>query len=68
MVGLLIRRKIDMKTINMNTEVMVLKGYINYYNTHKDYTKEQLYRDYYDLNWEKFYNKGTLDKYLREVA
>lgn len=57
-----------MKTINMNTEVMVLKGYINYYNTHKDYTKEQLYRDYYDLNWEKFYNKGTLDKYLREVA
>lgn len=56
-----------MRTINMKVEVMVLKGYINYYNTHKEYTKEQLYKDYYDLNWEKFYREGTLDKYL-EVA
>lgn len=58
-----------MTTINMKTEVMVLKGYINYYNTHADYTREELYRDYYGLNWERFYNKGQLDKYLtREVA
>lgn len=58
-----------MTTINMKTEIMVLKGYINYYNTHKEYTKEQLYRDYYGLSWERFYEKDTLDKYLeREVA
>lgn len=57
-----------MRTINHNVEVMVLKGYINYYNTHKEYTREQLYKDYYDLNWEKFYKEGSLDKYLREVA
>lgn len=58
-----------MRTINIQTEVMVLKGYINYYNTHKDYSREQLYKDYYDLNWKKFYNEGSLDKYLqREVA
>lgn len=57
-----------MREIKMETEVMVLKGYINYYNTHKEYTKEQLYKDYYGMNWEHFYNKKSLDKYLKEVA
>jgi hypothetical protein len=58
-----------MTTINMKTEVMILKGYINYYNTHADYTREQLYKDYYEMHWEHFYNKKSLDKYLvKEVA
>lgn len=57
------------REISLETEVMVLKGYINFYNTHKEYTKEQLYKDYYGMHWEHFYNKKSLDKYLvKEVA
>lgn len=58
-----------MREYTMETEVMVLKGYIDFYNTHKEYTKEQLYKDYYGMHWEHFYNKKSLDKFLvREVA
>ena len=57
-----------MREIKMETEVMVLKGYIIFYNTHKEYTKEQLYKDYYGMNWEQFYNKKSLDKYLVKEA
>ena len=56
------------REISLETEVMILKGYIDFYNTHKEYTKEQLYKDYYGMHWEKFYKEGSLDKYLREVA
>ena len=28
-----------MREYTMETEVMVLKGYIDFYNTHKEYTK-----------------------------
>ena len=31
-----------MREISLETEVMVLKGYIDFYNTQKEYTKEQL--------------------------
>lgn len=55
------------RLFNMDLQVEVLKGYINYFKSHKEYTKEQLYKDYYDLHWEEFYQKKTLDKYL-EVA
>lgn len=57
----------EKRFFDMNLQVEVLKGYLNYYKTHKEYTKEQLYKDYYDLGWEKFFQKKTLDKYL-EVA
>ena len=57
-----------MREIKMETEVMVLKGYINFYNTHKEYTKEQLYKDYYGMNREHFYNKKSLDKFLVKEA
>ena len=53
-----------MRKNTLETEVMVLKGYIDFYNTHKEYTKEQLYKDYYGMHWEYFYNKKSLDKFL----
>lgn len=58
-----------MREYTMETEVMVLKGYIDFYNTYKEYTKEQLYKDYYGMHWKHFYNKKSLDKFLtREAA
>ena len=59
-----------MREISLETEVMVLKSYIDFYNTHKEYeyTKEQLYKDYYGMHWEHFYNKKSLDKYLVREA
>jgi hypothetical protein len=52
------------KKIRIEHDVDVLKGYINYYNSHKDYTREQLYHDYYNGNEKKWIAEGTLDKYL----
>lgn len=57
----------EKRFFNTSLQVEVLKGYLNYYKTHKEYTKEQLYKDYYDSSWETFFQKKTLDKYL-EVA
>lgn len=53
-----------MREYNINTDIMVLKGYINWYNSNPDVTREELYKNYYDYNYEYFMEKGSLDKYL----
>jgi hypothetical protein len=53
-----------MREINLDLEVMILKGYIEYYNTHTSYTKENLYHDYYGDDYKDWMRKGTLEKYL----
>jgi hypothetical protein len=50
--------------IRLEHDVEVLKGYINYYKNHPEYTREQLYHDYYNGDEEEWMLKGTLDKYL----
>lgn len=54
-----------MRKISLQDDVMVLKGYINWYNTNPAITKEELYKSYYGKhNYQHWIEKGTLDKFL----
>lgn len=54
-----------MTTINLDTEVMILKEYINWYNTNPAITKEELYRSYYGkYSYQPWLEKENLDKFL----
>lgn len=56
-----------MTTINLKTEIQVLKGYINYFISHKDYSREQLYNDYYNGDYQEQMKARTLDKYIERA-
>lgn len=54
-----------MRKISLQDDVMVLKEYINWYNTNPAVTREELYRSYYGAySYQPWIEKGTLDKFL----
>ena len=47
------------------TEAQILKGYIDWYNSNSEISREELYKSYYGAYWYKpWMEKGQLDKYL----